>query len=116
MTRDTLFLLPPGFFDNERWEYCPECAEMWGLLSWYPAIKESLDIVYVGIDKPRPALEAVLGDKNQNAPTLLLHPDSPLYDDVNILRYRGQHFINNARDIGAYYSKRFGTAWPRGHS
>jgi len=30
--RDTLFLLPAGFADNDRREYCPECAEMWGLL------------------------------------------------------------------------------------
>ena len=53
MTRDTLFLLPPGFFDNERREYCPECAEIWGLLSYYPAIKESLQVIYQPIAKPR---------------------------------------------------------------
>jgi len=114
MQNDTIFLLPPGFLDNERREYCPECAEMWGLLSWYPAIRESLDITYVAIDKPRADMSEVLGDKNQNAPTLVLHADSPEYDQCGIMKYRGQRFINNARDIGKYYAKRFGTPVPRG--
>lgn len=114
MQKDTLFLLPPGFDDNNRREYCPECAEMWGLLSWFPAIKESLDIIYVSIEKPRAAMSAVLGDKNQNAPTLLLTVHSPDFEDCGIMRYRGQRFINNAKDIGKYYAKRYGTPIPRG--
>lgn len=114
MTHDILFLLPPGFQDNERREYCPECAEIWGLLSWFPAIKESLIINYMPIAKPRAAMSALLGDKNQNCPTLLLHKESPQYDECGIMRYRGHHFINNARDIGKYYAHRFGTPWPRG--
>lgn len=114
MQKDTLFLLPPGFEDNDRREYCPECAEMWGLLSWFPAIKESLEIIYVPILKPRAVMSAVLGEKNQNAPTLLLHADSPEYEDCGIMRYRGSRFINNAKDIGKYYGKRYGTPVPRG--
>ncbi len=114
MQKDTLFLLPPGFEDNNRREYCPECAEMWGVLSWFPAIRESLEIVYVPIEKPRAAMSAVLGDKNQNAPTLLLDADSPEFKDCGIMHYRGQRFINNARDIGKYYASRYGTAVPRG--
>ncbi len=114
MKRDILFMLPPGFYDNERREYCPECAEMWGLLSWFPAIKESLDIIYVNIAKPREAMSDMLGDKNQNAPTLVLQADSPEFEDCGIMRYRGQRFINNARDIGKYYAHRFGTPIPRG--
>jgi len=114
MTRDTLFLLAPGFTDNSRREYCPECAEMWGLLSWFPALKESLNIVYVPIEKPRAAMSELLGDKNQNAPTLILHDHSPGFDDVGIMRKSGHRFINNARDIGKYYTRRDGTPWPRG--
>ena len=114
MKRDTLFLLAPGFFDNERREYCPECAEMWGLLSYYPAIKDSAAIVYQPIAKPRGDIVALLGDKNQNCPTLVLSTDSPSFDNCGILHKSGHRFINNARDIGRYYSQRFGTAIPRG--
>ncbi|NQY97839.1 MAG: DUF3088 family protein [Henriciella sp.] len=51
--KDILFLLPPGFEDNDRREFCPECAELWGVLSYFPAIKEALEIRYVGIEHPR---------------------------------------------------------------
>ena len=83
MTRDTLFLLAPGFFDNERREYCPECAEIWGVLNYYPAIKESLEICYQPIAKPRADIVALLGDKNQNCPTLILSDDSPSFETVS---------------------------------
>lgn len=111
---DTLFLLPPGFSDNSRREYCPECAEMWGLLSYFPAIRESLTIHYQPIEKPRADIAALLGDKNQNCPTLVLHEDSPRFENCGIMRKSGHYFINNARDIGTYYAHRFGTPSPRG--
>ena len=112
--RDTLFLLPPGFADNDRREFCPECAEVWGILSWYPAIKESLRILYQPINKPRMQMVDVLGDKNQNCPTLVLSEHSPVFDDVAILSKDGVRFINNARDIAKYYAHRYGTSFPRG--
>lgn len=114
MTRDTLFLLAPGFFDNDRREYCPECAEIWGLLAYYPAIKESLEIIYQPIAKPRHDIVALLGGKNQNCPTLILAEKSSSFENCGIMQKSGHRFINNARDIGRYYSKRFGTAVPRG--
>ena len=115
MTKDKLFLLAPGFEDNDRREYCPECAELWGLLSYFPAIKESADIDYQPIAKPRQSMVDLLGDKNQNCPTLLLDDASPRFEGCGIMRKSGHYFINNARDIGVYYSKRFGTPHPRGH-
>jgi len=111
--RDTLFLLAPGFFDNDRREYCPECAEISGLLSYFPAIKESLEIYYQPIAKPRMEMVGLLGDKNQNCPTLVLAENSPSFPDCRIMRKSGHRFINNARDIGKYYARRFGTPWPR---
>lgn len=88
---------------------------MWGLLSWFPAIKESMAIHYVAIDKPRAAITDLLGEKNQNAPTLILHSESPEFEDCGVMKYRGQRFINNAKDIGKYYAHRYGTPLPRGH-
>ena len=114
MSRDTLFLLAPGFYDNERREYCPECVEMWGILSYFPAIKESVDIHYQPIARPRADLVALLGDKNQNCPTLILAEGSPSFENCGIMQKNGHRFINNARDIGKYYAQRFGTPYPRG--
>jgi len=86
MTRDTLFLLAPGFYDNSRREYCPECAEVWGLLSYFPSIKESMNIIYQPIEKPRKDIVFLLGDKNQNCPTLVLSADSPSFENCGIMK------------------------------
>ena len=112
--RDTLFLLPPGFYDNDRREYCPECAELWGILSWFPAITECVDTHYLPIAKPRALIVDLLGYRNQNCPTLVLAPDSPDAEHATILTKNGVRFMNNARDIGKYYAERFGTPTPRG--
>ncbi len=115
MIRDTLFLLAPGFIDNERREYCPECAEIWGVLHYFPAIRESLTIVYQPIVRPRADIVSLLGDKNQNCPTLILANESPEFENVGIKNKNGHRFIDNARDIGKYYAQRFGTPIPRGY-
>lgn len=114
LTRDTLFLLPPGFFDNDRREFCPECAELSGVLSYYPAIKESVEIIYQPIAKPRADIAALLGDKNQNCPTIILAEGSPDFEGCGIMQKSGHRFINNARDIAKYWAARYGTAYPRG--
>ena len=114
MTRDTLFLLPPGFADNDRREFCPECAEIWGVLSYFPAIKESVEIIYQPIAKPREDIVALLGDKNQNCPTLVLAKSSPDFEDCGIKRKNGHRFINNASDIAKFWAARYGTPFPRG--
>ena len=99
MTRDTLYLLPPGFASRGERQFCPECAEIWGVLAYYPAIKESLDVVYQPVEPPRPALVKRLGEGRWNCPTLV----------------RGDtgDAIDNARDIARYWAERFGTALPR---
>ena len=114
--RDQLFLLPPGFVDNARREYCPECAEIWGLLHYFPAIKESLDIVYEPIGHPRPALTAALGEGEWNCPTLVLAAIAPGIDPeaAGIQERRGRFYIDNARDIGRYFMLQYGTPAPRG--
>ncbi len=115
MKRDTLFLLAPGFSDNQRREYCPECAEIWGFLNYFPAVKDSLEVVYQSISKPRTEMINVLGIDNQNCPSLILSSNSPEFEQCGIQVYQGTRFIDNARDIGLYYANRFGLPFPRGH-
>lgn len=114
MARDTLFLLPPGFLADGRREFCPECAELWGFLSWRPAILETLAVRYQEIAHPRAGLVAVLGPGQWNCPTLVLAEDAPHQDFSAIGRSNGRAFIGNARDIARYYALRFGTPVPRG--
>ena len=113
MTRDILFLLAPGFEDNDRREYCPECAEMWGVLSYFPAIKEALEIRYEPIAHPRPGLVEMLGAGDWNCPTLVLADDADAAPQEWIKSANGRRFIDNARDIGRYFAQRYGTPVPR---
>lgn len=115
MKKDVLFLLAPGFSDNERHEYCPECAEIWGLLGYFPAIKESVDIRYQPISRPRADIFQLLGEEHQNCPSLLLADSSPDFERCGINSVESLRFIDNARDIGLYYAQRFGLPAPRGH-
>ncbi|MFN3211522.1 MAG: DUF3088 family protein [Henriciella sp.] len=114
MTKDTLFLLPPGFEDNDRREFCPECAEMWGVLSYYPAIKESLEICYVGISHPRRPIVQVLGEGNWNAPTLFLASPEAVTGEFRAKTANGVTYLDSARQIAKYFAAKFGTAMPRG--
>ncbi len=114
MARDALFLLPPGFLDGGRREFCPECAELWGFLHYFPAIRETLDICYEDIAHPRAGLSALLGAGRWNCPTLVLAPDAPHQDFSEIGRANGRAYLGSARAIARYCALRFGTPVPRG--
>lgn len=114
MDRDILFLLPPGFEDKGRREFCPECAEMWGVLHYYPAIKEALEIRYVGIEHPREPICALLGDGRWNAPTLVLSPQYASIAGTLAREQNGHAMLGSARAIAKYFAIRFGIPAPRG--
>jgi pimeloyl-ACP methyl ester carboxylesterase len=111
MKRDTLYLLPPGFEDRGERQYCPECAEIWGLLAYYPALKETINIVYETLAHPRDDLVAHLGPGQWNCPTLIL---SGARDDIIDMKVSDGHaYLDNANAIARYWAARYGTALPR---
>lgn len=114
MSKDTLFLLPPGFEANERREFCPECAELWGVLHYYPAIKEALTIEYVGIDHPRAPICDRLGDGKWNAPTLIVANPQEIAGQIDVETANGLAYLGSARQIAKYFAIKLGTAMPRG--
>ncbi len=114
MTRDILFLLAPGFEDDNRREYCPECAEMWGVLSYFPAVREALEIRYQPIAHPRPGLVGMLGEGAWNCPTLVLAAGADPGPHAEAKTARGLRYLDSARDIGKYFAHLYGTPFPRG--
>ncbi len=113
MKKDTLFTLPAGFEDNERTELCLESITVAGMLSSFPDIATALDIKYQPIAKPRPDLVALLGEENQNCPTLVLAPEADAGPHAKVKTTKGQRFLDNARDIAKYFAHRHGTPFPR---
>ena len=66
MERDVLFLLRPDFRDAAQGEqpfFCPDSALVEGLLSFYPQLRQRLDVRYVDFPRPRPAIVALLGEQ-----------------------------------------------------
>lgn len=114
MKRDILFILPPGFEDNGRREFCPECAEICGLLAWYPALREMIEIVHVGIAHPRVPITDLLGPGRHNAPTLVLAPSSGRAPDLAYAEANGYSYLPSARLIARHFALLWGTAMPRG--
>lgn len=114
MNRDTIFMLPPGFEANGRREFCPECAELFGLLAYYPAIKDAVNIVHVGIAHPREQMIDILGAGDFNAPTLLLAEGTDTPDGVSFKTANGRKYIDSARGIAALWAARYGIAARRG--
>ncbi|WP_428407226.1 DUF3088 family protein [Hyphococcus sp.] len=118
MEKDALFLLAPGFQattgdGGNRREFCPECAEIWGVLHYFPAIKEALDIRYEPLAHPRPGLAAILGAGEWNCPTLIFGEGADAGPFAAVKSAKGVHFLDNARDIAKYFAHRFGTPFPR---
>ena len=113
-SRSILFLLPPGFEANGRKEFCPECAEMWGFLHYFPAVRDALDIRHEALDHPRAGLVALLGEGRWNCPTLVLAPDAPLPDHRDVREANGRRYIDNARGVARYFADTIGVAFPRG--
>jgi hypothetical protein len=113
--RDTLFLLAPGFFDNaEGPYYCGDSAPVEGLLSFFPSLRDSIDIHYIAAQRPRRAIVELIGHENQSAPVLVLGEGRRPKDGATALReYRGRHFIDDEADIRKYLSSEYGVATAR---
>lgn len=69
MQRDLLFVLKEKFEDGPgQFFYCPHCAEIMGLLAYFPQLRHQLDVRYVDFPKPRKDLVELIGEPNQNCP------------------------------------------------
>lgn len=73
---EKLFLLKPDFQDinqgNENKFVCMECAALEGLLSYYPRLRNELEVYYVDFARPRLPIIELIGEANQNCPVLIL--------------------------------------------
>jgi hypothetical protein len=113
MNHDQLYLLKPGFKDRGKTYYCPGCAEVIGLLEFYPALKQSVDIHYVGFPRPRPELVSLLSEANQGCPVLVLATvPQNLPVQIKVQHANGCAFVADAREIGAYFAHVHGIGLP----
>jgi hypothetical protein len=111
--RDQLFLLTPLFPDAKAGPgryHCPECAQVEGLLGYFPYLRGRLEVSYVDFPRPRPAVVALVGAENQGCPVLVLAGDPPA--DVKVLHHvpTGRNFISGYAGIAAYLAAAHGSS------
>jgi hypothetical protein len=113
---DELFLLRPDFFDPAAGPgryYCPGCAAIAGLLSYYPELRERLVVREVDFPRPRAEVAAVLGPDHPGCPVLVLDPDNSPKDGLPVqLASNGRLYVLGANNIGQYLAAVHGVGSP----
>jgi Protein of unknown function (DUF3088) len=113
VVRDKLFLLKPDFQDGgDQRYYCPHCAQLEGVLSFYPRLRKEIDVEYVDFARPRLAIVKLLGEENQDAPVLVVGGSLPPSVNVDNGSANGQVFISGEENIGLYLAQRYGIGLP----
>ena len=113
MSKPILFTLKPNFAEGERTFYCPDCATVEGVLSYYPEVRAKLDIRPVDFARPRPAVIQLIGAENQGCPVLILPEGSANpAAEVHPRTAHGRTFIAGARDITTHLALTMGSAFP----
>ena len=104
MNRDRLYLLKPNFSDKGKSPFfCPGCAQMVGLMDFYPVLKERLKVQYVDFPRPRSELVGLLGEENQSCPVLVLGTiPTGLPSNLKMQNANGHAFVEGANEIADY--------------
>jgi hypothetical protein len=112
--KDKLFLLKPGFMDQGQGPYfCPGCAQVEGMLSYHPQLRDKVEVVYLDFPRPRPALIELIGEANQGCPKLVLAAaPSTIPEGVGLRQSNGNFFVDEAKEIGLYLAQVHGVSRP----
>ncbi len=114
MSKDKLFLLKAEFMDGGQGPFfCPDCAYVSGVLSYFPQLRDELEIQYVEFPRPRPAIVAEVGEENQGAPVLVLAKKTmSAFDLYEVKEFQGRSFISGAKDILEYLAAAYKVSRP----
>lgn len=110
--KDTLFVLRPGFDDRGAAYFCPYCAQVIGMLTYYPQLRDTLDIVELTYDKPRRPLSDLLGPDHQAAPMLVLGAERRAVANVRIAELNGHQVVEKTIEIMRYLAVTRGLPLP----
>ena len=110
--KDRLYLLKPNFVDQGKTYFCPGCALVEGMLSFYPGLREKIELHYIDFPRPRARLVAEIGEENQGCPKLILGGEHPVPQRVVASEAKGNRFISEAMEICRYLASAYGAGEP----
>lgn len=107
--KDQLYLLRPGFMNAGKEPlYCSDSAPVEGLLSFFPQLRQLVDIHYLEFPRPREPLVKTLGDQYQSLPVLVLAADRQIRDQkLEPGHANGKWFFNDQSSIRHYLSTQY---------
>jgi hypothetical protein len=99
-----LFLLKAGFTDrnkdnNNNRYYCPNCAELEGVLTYYPELREKIEIHRVDFERPRKTIIEIIGEENQSCPVLIIDKYEANDTDTSYFTSYGNQLFVNSTDL-----------------
>jgi hypothetical protein len=108
--KDQLYLLRPGFMNAGIGPlYCSDSAPVEGVLSFFPNLRDLIDVHYIEFPRPRSVLVQALGDEHQSVPVLILASGRTLRKDMpEVKSARGRNFFNDEKSIRQYLSLQYG--------
>jgi hypothetical protein len=116
MKKDQLFLLMPAFDDDTQPGgpfHCEDCAQIEGLLSYFPRLRDTIDVHYVPFSRPRQPLIDLLGNEHQNCPMIVVGEDTVVSSPVLATSAAtGRRFCTAVKDVTQYLMAAHGVSAP----
>ena len=108
--KDQLYLLRPGFSNAGLGPlYCSDSAPVEGVLSFFPQLRELVDVHYLEFPRPRQPLVKALGEGYQSLPVLIVAPGHEIKDqDLEPSSANGARFFAEEKSIRSYLSTQYG--------
>jgi hypothetical protein len=113
--KDRLFILKPNFVESGIHQFCVDCATVEGMLSFYPELRQAVEVHYVAFQRPRTEIVAELGPDNQSSPVLVIGSAPAGYANQGAAfhEYQGRLFLNDPYQICDYLARTYGAGAPR---
>ena len=107
--KDQLYLLRPGFRNAGLGPfYCSDSAPVEGVLSFFPQLKELVDVHYLEFPRPRADLVEALGAEHQSLPVLILAAGRKIKGpDLVPSSANGKHYFAAEKSIRHYLSTQY---------
>jgi hypothetical protein len=107
--KDQLYLLRPGFKNAGMGPlYCSDSAPVEGVLSFFPQLRDLLEVHYLEFPRPREPLVKALGESNQSLPVLILAARRQLKEkELEPSHANGKFFFTDEKSIRHYLSTQY---------
>ena len=113
MPKHVLFLLKPGFYDENGGPFfCPGCVAVEGFFKYEPQVESQLDVRRIEFPRPRREIVELIGALNQGCPVLVLVGASDLAAEAKKSEETGKAYISGATEICEFLGRTFGVVRP----